>query len=475
MKIIPYLCLTLLVALPALADRELAVTVYNQDFAVVKDTRTFDLQAGKGMLKFTDVAEKMDPTSVQITNRDEPNFVVREQNFENNLVGADKLLKEFLDRPVTVILDDGRSLTGQLLTAQGGAILKTNEGIKIVQGGKEGHLAQIRLSEFPKDLLLRPTLVWQVTNPKAAKQKIEIAYQTSGFNWVANYNAMLRPESQTIDINGWVTITNTSGATYPNAKLKLVAGEVNKVKEEPMMDNLEMSRGVTFKAMAMPAPPGFEERAFAEYHLYDLGRTTTLANNETKQIELFNVHNVAYTTEYLFDISATPSWMNPSDQSELGEEQFQNLKLVATFENKKDNHLGIPLPKGLFRIYQSDSQQSDHLVGTQSIEHTPKDEKVRLTIGEAFNVVGAKKVLSQNRISDNETTMDISIHVRNHKSVEVPVVVRDQLMGHMNWAIEDNNVAFKKIDFQTAEFSLMLPANSEKDIRFRVRYTQYKW
>jgi hypothetical protein len=471
MKTLTIFSLMFLAVLPAAgADRELAVTVYNQDFAVVKDTRIFDLPDGIGELKFTDVAEKIDPTSVQITNRDEPNFVVREQNYENNLVSSSQLLKEFLDRPITAILDDGRSMTGQLLSTDNGVILKTNEGIKIVSGGEKGHLAQIQLSELPKDLLLRPTLVWQTTNPKAGKEKIEIAYQTSGFNWNANYNAMIHPESQTMDINGWVTINNTSGATYPDAKLKLVAGEVHKVKEEMMEDNMAGLGGRVMMAKEAAAPPGFEERTFAEYHLYDLGRSTTLANNETKQIEFFNVRDVAYTTQYLFDTAAIS--MN---QSDLGEEEFENLDFVATFENKKENKLGIPLPKGDFRVYQQDSQQADHLVGTESIEHTPKDEKVRLTIGEAFDVVGSKKILSQDRMNDNEFTMDIRIRIRNHKSTPIPVVVRDRLMGYMNWDIEDNTVEFKKIDFQTAEFSLTVPANGQQDIQYRVRYTRYNW
>lgn len=469
-------CLMFLVfALPQTqAQREVAVTVYNQDFAVVKDTRMFDLQAGRGMLKFTDVAEKIDPTSVQITNRDEPNFVVHEQNYENNLVSADQLLREFLDRPVTAILKDGKSISGILLAWKKGMILKSDDGVKVIQGGKDNPLSQIHLSQLPKGLLLRPTLLWQVTNPNAGKNNIEIAYQTSGFNWMANYNVLIRPESEMMDINCWVTINNTSGATYPDAKLKLVAGEVHKVREEAMMDTMKMSRGVALAGKAAP-PAGFEERAFAEYHLYDLSRTTTLRNNETKQIELFNVRDVAYSTEYVFEPPQTQPWMFRENQSEFGEEQFQNLKFVAAFENKKENQLGIPLPKGQMRVYQRDSQEADHLTGQETIEHTPKDEKVRVTIGETFDIVGAKKILSQDRVNDNEFTMDIRIRIRNHKQVDAPVVVRDRLMGQANWTIEDNNIEFKKIDFQTVEFPLTVPANSERDVQFRVRYTRYSW
>jgi hypothetical protein len=454
------------------AERELAVTVYNQDFAVVKDTREFELSAGDGKMSFTDVAAKIDPTSVQATSPTRPGFSVLEQNFEYNLVSSAKLMKKMIDQPVSVLLEDGQSFSGKLLAAETDAVtLQTGEEVKIIQ--RDDHFYQLVLPKLPPGLLLRPTLVWQVTNPEAGKEQIEIAYQTAGFNWLADYNVLLNPAKKTLDLNGWVSITNTSGASYPDAHLKLVAGEVHKVKEEPQM---EMDLGVNLARAKMAAapPPGFEERAFAEYHLYDLGRKTTLKDNETKQIEFVNVRNVAYTTEYLFDPSRVRPW-GPRYTPDTGEEDFQNLKLVATIENKKENKLGIPLPAGNVRMYQRDTQQADHLIGQDAIDHTPKDEKVRLTVGEAFDVDGSRKILSQERPDNNTIVMDIQIRIRNHKDSDVPVVVRDQLMGHMNWTIENPNVPYEKKDFQTIEFKLTVPANSEQDIRYKVRYEQYLW
>jgi hypothetical protein len=286
---------------------------------------------------------------------------------------------------------------------------------------------------------------------------------------------LLNPQAKTLNLSGWVTVTNKSGAVYPDAHLKLVAGEVHKVKEEPQNDMASAVAGVMMERKLAMAPPAFEERGFAEYHLYDLGRQTTLKDNETKQIEFVNVRDVPYTIEYLFEPEAVKPWRPSRFAPDRVEENVQNLNLVATIENKKENKLGIPLPAGQIRLYQQDTHEVDQFVGQDSIEHTPKDEKVRLTVGEAFDVVGSKKVLNQNQIDSNTWTVDILIRIRNHKNAAVPVVVRDSLMGGMNWTIQNNNVGFEKKDFQTIEFKLNLAANSEQEIRYTVRYERNRW
>jgi hypothetical protein len=464
-----------LIALPTtLANRELSVTVYNQDFAVIKDIRDFDLKAGRSELMFSDVAAKIDPTSVQATSPTNPAFAVLEQNFEFNLVSSAKLLQKMIDEPVTATLDSGRSFTGKLLCADANAItLQTVEGIKLVQ--RDDHFYELSLATLPADLLLKPTLVWHVTNSQDAKEKIEIAYQTGGFNWNADYNVLLNPLAKTLNLSGWVTVTNTSGAAYPDAHLKLVAGEVHKVKE-PVPRNIALGSAYKMLAdVAEAAPAGFEERGFAEYHLYDLGRQTTLKDNETKQIEFVNVRDVPYTIEYLFEPEVFKPWRQSRLASDSGEENIQNLNLVATIENKKENKLGIPLPAGKIRLYQQDAHEVDQFVGQDSIEHTPKDEKVRLTVGEAFDVVGSKKVLNRNQIDQNIWTVDILISIRNHKNAAVPVVVRDTLLGGMNWSIQNNNLNFEKKDFQTIEFKFNIAADSEQEIRYTVRYERNRW
>ncbi|MFA5865602.1 MAG: DUF4139 domain-containing protein [Phycisphaerae bacterium] len=456
------------------ANRELALTVYNQDFAVIKDTRNFQVPKETGQLTFTDVAARIDPTSVQITNLTNPKFTVAEQNFENNLVSSEKLLGKMIDQPVTVLLDDGKTFTGQLLSAENSTItLQTNEGVKVIERNK--NFDQILLSKLPQGLLLRPALVWKVKNSTGENEKIEIAYQTAGFNWSADYNVLLRPEKQTLDMNGWVTVNNTCGSGFPDAHLKLVAGEVHKVQPPQIQEERMMMRKSMVMAEAAAPPPGFQERAFAEYHLYDLGRKTTLENNETKQIELFDIRDINYATEFLFAQPDFGYYSEEYSQSQTGEGNLTPLKIVATIENKKENQLGIPLPAGNVRMYQEDREKVDHFIGQDHIDHTPKDEKLRLTVGQAFDVVGSKKMVATNRISDTVSTQDILIRIRNHKDSPVPVVVLEKLMEQMNWKIEQPSDKFRKVDYRTIEFKVTLPANSEKNIHYRVRYEMYRW
>jgi len=452
------------------AQRELAVTVYNQDFAVVKDIRDFDVSKDGGRLTVADVAAKIDPTSVQITNHGNPRFTVREQNFENDLVSSVKLMAKMIDEPIRVILDDGKVFEGKLLAAEDRAItLQTKEDVKVIE--RNEHFSQVVMPSRMEGLWLRPTLVWETRGAGKGSERIEITYQTGGMNWNADYNVLIKPE-QKLDINGWVTVTNRSGSNYPDAHLILVAGEVHKV--QPMEDRMARG-GVELKAMAVPeAPPGFQERAFAEYHLYDLGRKTTLAENETKQIELFDVRDVDYMTEYLYEpVEVQPYY---GDRANIeGEESTGPLNVVATIENRKENQLGIPLPAGAVRMYQKDEQQVDHFVGQDRIDHTPKDEKVRVTIGKAFDVLGSRRVVSRQPIAEHDFDLTVEIRIRNHKTTAVSVVVLERMMGYMNWAVTQANVEYRKKDFKTIEFQTSVAANSEKQIRYTVRYTRYEW
>lgn len=459
----------------AFGDRQVAVTVYNQDFAVIKDARTFDLPKGQGRLTFTDVAARIDPTSVQVTSPTDPTFTVLEQNFENNLVDSGKLLEKMIDQPVTVLLEDGKSFTGRLLAAEEGALtLQTDEGIKIIERNQT--FGQIVLPRPPEGLLLRPTLVWQIRTATGGSGTVQIAYQTDGFNWNADYNVLVRPDKHTLDLNGWVTIRNASGSRFPDARLKLVAGEVHKVRpEERIPRPLMMRKAMVAMDEAAMAPPGFQERAFAEYHLYDLGRKTTIEDNETKQIEFLNARDVRYTTEYLFQEHEPGFHWNEFEAPPTGDESLRPLKVVATVENKEANQLGQPLPAGNVRMYQEDAQGTDRLVGQDRIEHTPKDEKVRLTMGNAFDVVGSRQLVSVQRPNRNTLTHQIVVRIRNHKDKPVPVVVRDTLMSQMNWTIEQTSETYRKIDYRTIEFRFNLDANAEKVIRYRVRYEQVRW
>ncbi len=476
MKRIILILSVLVVINPLYADRKLAVTVYNQDFAVVKDIRTIAIDPKTKRTSLADISASIDPTSVQIRAIDNPKFSVIEQNFEYDLLSTNKLLDRMIDKPISIMLDDGRYFEGTLLAVDGNRICikDVQGGIKIISRNK--HFYQIALRDLPKGLRLKPALVWKISDGQKKKEKVEIAYQTSKLSWRADYNVTVNPVNQTLAMNGWVTITNRSGTSFPDAHLKLVAGEVHKVKEltRAMEDKMVLYAA---KRAAPAPPPGFKERSFAEYHLYDLGRKTSIANNETKQIELFDIAGVKYKTEYIYqDESSYDFYRWRGRRFDIdGEQQVRPLRVSIVFKNTKKNQLGIPLPAGVVRLYQRDSQNVEHLTGQDKIDHTPKDETVRLTAGRAFDVLGSKKIVSTKRISNYESTVDVLIKIRNHKSIAIPVVVKEKLAGWQNWTIENNNLDYKKIDYRTIEFRFGLKANSEQNIRYRVHYKRYSW
>ncbi len=478
MKKVTLICLLMNIVLGydctlSFASRELAVTVYNQDFAVVKDTREIEINPHTKEAVLDDISACIDPTSVQISAVNNTGFSVIEQNFEYDLPNINTLLKRVIDNPIRILLDDGRVFEGILLSVESNRIcLKDNRGdIKIIN--RNSHFYQIAFARLPKGMRLKPALVWKISGITKSKEKIEVAYQTSDFSWRADYNVTLNPISRTLSMNGWVTITNKCGMSFPDAHLKLVAGEIHKVKKESeMMEN----RAIVFAAKAAEPPAGFKEREFSEYHLYDLGRKTTLANNETKQIELFDVSDVKYRIEYVFDVARSMISYRRGRYSDIdGNGQISPLDVSIVFENNKKNQLGIPLPAGRVKLYQKDSQGTEHLVGTDNIGHIPKDETVRLTIGKAFDVLGSRKVIARRRISNFESVADIVVTIKNHKKQNVPIIVREKLDGWRNWTIENNNIAYTKVDYRTIEFKFVLKANSEQKIMYRVHYKRYNW
>ena len=354
-----------------------AVTVYNQDFGVVRATHTFEIPVGVSAVTLKDVAAKIDPTSVLFFCPPQAGCEVLEQNFNYDLVSVGKLLGKMLDQPVEVVTEGGKLYAGTLLAFDDGRLtLAGDDGIQILY--LEDEYQAIRLPRLPEGLMLEPALVWRVSREQDGTVPVEVAYQTAGLNWQADYNVLVRPDERRLDITAWVTLTNTSGAAYPEANLKLVAGDVHKVKAEeeaPLI--MERMAG----AMEAPAPPpGFEERQFAEYHLYELGRPTTIRENQSKQIELFSAHDVGYSVAYEFAQNNRPSrgrYM-PYPPSEGGE--MTPLAIVLTVPNTQENQLGLPIPAGNVRLYQRDRLGDEHFVGDDTVDHTPKDEELSLIL-----------------------------------------------------------------------------------------------
>jgi len=431
-----------------LERKNVAVTVYNNNLGVIKDLRSFELKSGESKISLTDVAKFIDPTSVHIKLNGE----VLEQNYQYDLVNLEKILKKYIDKEIQLISEKGELIEGTLLS---------NLGSQIVLRKKEGGLlmiptiAQYRIGAalLPEGLITKPTLVWDVNSKKSGKQDVEVTYQTSGMNWHAEYVALLNKEDKMMDLNSWVSIDNNSGATYTDARLKLVAGDVNIVKKRAAKKD-KMDEEVKFLYAAEPKP--FQEKSFFEYHIYDLQKPTTLAQNETKQISLFDASNVQVNKKYLYTAG------------QYYGDQTKKVDVIVDFENKEQNNLGMPMPKGKVRLYKSDGE-SVEFIGEDMIDHTPKNEKIKLKIGEAFDVVAEEAQTDNKQITKKIHEESYKITIKNRKDEKIVVDVERNL--GLYWEIVNTSIDYEKKNSQTILYKLPVKKDSEAVITFTVRYT----
>lgn len=432
-----------------LERKNVAVTVYNNNLGVIKDLRSFELKAGESKISLTDVAKLIDPTSVHIKLNGE----VLEQNYQYDLVNLEKILKKYIDKDIQLISEKGELIEGTLLS---------NLGSQIVLRKKDGGLlmiptiAQYRIgaASLPEGLITKPTLVWNVNTKKTGKQDVEVTYQTGGISWHAEYVALLNKEDKKMDLNSWVSVDNNSGATYTNAKLKLVAGDVNIV--QPGRKKLAKNEGVDYSLIDVQGAKPFQERSFFEYHIYDLQRPTTLAQNETKQISLFEASNIQVNKKYLYTAG------------QYYGEQTKKVDVIVEFENKEQNNLGMPMPKGKVRLYKSDGE-SVEFIGEDWIDHTPKNEKVKLKIGEAFDVVAEEAQTDNKQITKKIREESYKITIKNRKDENIVVDVERNL--GLYWEIVNTSIDYEKKNSQTILYKLPVKKDSEAVITFTVRYT----
>lgn len=413
------------------------VTVYNNNLGVIKETREFEFKKGIQEVRFTDVAAKIDPTSVSFEAKD---VEILEQNYEYDLVSHDKLFQKYIDKEITVYTKEGIE-HGKLLAYEGGVItLQTEKGVVTLQVNAT---QKVEFPSLPEGLITRPTLVWLVDARSSGKRKGTITYMTEGLWWRANYVGILSKDEKKLNFGGWVTITNRSGATYRDAKLKLVAGEVHRVAKG--IPPRRVAEVVEFEKAA----PRFEERTFFEYHVYDLKATTTIKDNQEKQIMFVSPRDVTVNKVYTY-------------------EGGRNAKVKLEFQNSKQNGLGIPLPAGVVRIYREDVDGSLEFIGEDAINHTAKDEMVRLYLGDAFDIVGERKLINRRKLDRNMREESWQIVLRNHKEEDVEVRVIERLYGY--WEIIEASDEYTKLDAYTVEFKVKVPADGEKKINYTVLY-----
>lgn len=453
--------------LPALpdstaADRTgVAVTVYNVNLALVRETRTLDLPAaGAATLRFMDVPSAINPRTVHLKSLTAPGtLAVLEQNYEYDLMSPSKLLEKFIGREVELVEQaqdlTTRTVRGTLLSQNEGPIYRIGDRIVLHQGGK------VTLPEVPPDLVARPTLVWTIGASRAGAQEVEASYLTDGLNWSADYVAVVDALDKAADLTGWVTVENRSGAAFKDATLKLVAGDVRRVTP-PMMDK---ARRVM---MAESAPafgaPQFEEEGFLEYHLYTLDRPTTLKDNQTKQLALFQAAGVPVVKKLLL---AGQPWWYRGQHGTLTRDQ--KVAVLMEIKNAKEGGLGIPLPKGTVRVYKKDRSGAEQFAGEDGIDHTPKDETLKLHIGEAFDVVADRTQTDYRSLSPRQSESAYEVSIRNRKDEDVTVTVREPLGG--DWRLLSSSHPGKKLDAGTIEFEIRVPRGQEVKLTYRVSVT----
>jgi hypothetical protein len=442
---------------------DLAVTVYNSNIALVRDVRQIRLPSGMFPLHFEDVAASINPATVHFRSLvDASKLNVIEQNYEFDLLDPQKLLQKYVGKEVTLVRaeKDGGSTRwvetkAVLLSNNNGPVWKI--GNEIVTGMA---VDSYRFPDLPENLYSRPTLVWMLENRGAESQRVEASYLTNNMNWSADYVLTVGRDEKTADLDGWVTLVNNSGVTYSNAKLQLVAGQLNRV--EPPMP----TRAVAGIAMEAKAAPQFGQEAFSEYHLYTLARRTSIQNNESKQISLLTGSGVP-VEKYLL-VEGQQYWFrNPQG---IGNPISQPVKVLYRFKNDEKSSLGMPLPAGTVRVYQADSKGGIQFVGEDRIEHTPKDETLKIHVGNAFDVVCERKETDYKKIASNVIELEYQITLRNHKDSAVTVEVREPIGG--DWEVLNSNFKWTKLDATTLGFSIPVENDGTATLDYRVRV---KW
>ena len=435
-------------------QKDVMVTIYNGNLGLVKDTREIRLDAGMLEVQFGDVAAQIDPTSVHLKSLTDPaGLKILEQNYEYDLLTSAKLMEKYVGKKVRLYQSNG--------TYQEATLLSTNGPVYEINGQIHmGHYGQVVLPALPDNLVSKPTLVWLLRNARAAAQRVEASYLTGGITWKADYVMVINPTDTRSDLTGWVTIDNKSGGTYPNAALKLVAGDINRATD-PRRDGRVLEKA----AMASPASNAsrdFREETFFEYHLYSLDGRTTIKDNQTKQLSLMSAADVPVDKHFIYygaaDYYRTAYGLPVSNQK---------FGVYLELKNSKENRLGVPLPKGRVRVYKADASGSQQLIGEDWIDHTPKDEKIKIKMGNAFDVVGERIQKDWKRIASNLYEVEWEISLRNHKKESITVEVFEPMPG--DWEVLRASQPHEKVQAFTAKWNVAVPREGEAKLSYRIR------
>jgi hypothetical protein len=441
---------------------DVAVTVYNSNIALVRDVRRVSLPIGVTELRLLDIAATVNPATVHVRSLTEPSRLgVLEQNYQFDLLDPERLLRKYVGRDVKLLrrYDEGgttreREVTARLLAYNQAPVWRIDN--EIVTGL---HPDQMRFPEIPDNLHSRPTLVWRLDNAGTYQHRLETSYLAGNVSWAADYVLTVGRDDTLGDLDGWVTVTNTSGTSYRSASLQLVAGELHRIEDAHMKVEEALSRDAAVPA----AQAAFAREAFSEYHLYTLGRRTSVAENETKQIALLNATRIPVRKRFVVN----GQHFYYRNRQEPGAPLRDSVGVYYTFRNDEASRLGQPMPAGVVRVYQADSKDGLQFAGEDRIDHTPKDEELTLRIGTAFDLVCERKQTDYSRIADTVFEVAFAITLRNHKPVPVSVEVNEPIAG--DWLMLSSSHPATKTDAFAARFIVPVAANGEAQLTYRVR------
>ena len=435
---------------------ELSLTVYNSDLALVRDVRALELPRGTFDLKFMDIAATVNPATVHFRSLSEPARVsVLEQNYEYDLLEPEKLLRKYVGRDVTLVRN-GIETTARLLSYNNAPVWQIDG--EIVTGLHADHM---RFPELPGNLYARPTLIWSLSNQGAGRHRVEAAYLATKLSWNADYVLTVARDDAAADLDGWVTVTNASGTQFRNAALQLVAGNVNRVRQV-----LGKMADMSFERRELnAAAPAMAQESFSDYHLYTLGRKTSINNNQTKQVSMLGATAFPVRKRYVVDGQAFYYRNAQHPGSPIKDE----VQVFYEFKNESKAGLGMPMPAGVVRVYQADSRGGTQFVGEDRIDHTPKDETLNLKIGTAFDVVAERKQTDFQKIGSSVYEMEYEVTLRNHKTAPVTIEVNEPIGG--TWRMVSSTHTHTKTDAWAAQFSVPVAADGAATLKYRVRVT----
>ena len=440
-----------LVLSAAEARQEIDVTVYNQNLALIRELRTVDLPEGEFYLEFRGVPAQIEPRSLLIESSGRPGLRILEQNYEYDLMSREKILEKYIGKELAWIQEDGERITGRLLGVTAGPVFEVDGEIFFQVPGR------IALPALPENLRARPTLVWRAETRHAGSSAIEASYLTRGLSWSADYVLQLDRSGTKADLRAWVSLDNRCGATFRNAHLLLVAGDIHQAPPpSPIM------REMAYAADKMSARPVTEE-AFYDYHLYTLPGRSTLKDSQIKQISLFEAGGIAVERRYR--LVSNPGYYRGGGEKSTK----QKIRVFYAFQNREENNLGLPLPAGVFRVYGEAGSGSRQLLGEDRIGHTPRKEEVELQVGVAFDLAAERVRINYRRVGDRVHESTFEITIRNHKEADVVVEVLESVGG--DWRVLDASHQHEKLSSTQIQFELPVPADGETVLTYTVQVT----